>query len=115
MTTGTKFPLPLSGVSKLRLAAKVDRNQPEIVEALRLVGATVQPLHAVGKGCPDLAVGFRGVNYLIECKDGEKSPSRRVLTPDQVEFHTTWRGQIAVANSVKEALQIIGAWRGEIS
>ena len=80
-----------------------------------MVGATVQPLHAVGKGCPDLVCGYRGVNYMLEVKDGERAPSERKLTPDQVEFHTTWRGQIAVANSVKEALQIIGALRGEIS
>ena len=99
----------------MRRAAKVDRNQSEIVDALRMVGATVQPLHAVGKGCPDLVCGFRGVNYLIECKDGEKSPSRRILTPDQVDFHSTWRGQIAIAETVKDALQIIGALRGEIS
>lgn len=38
-------------------AAKVDKNQPEIVEALRAEGAVVQHLHAVGVGCPDLLVG----------------------------------------------------------
>jgi len=96
-------------------AARIDRNQPEIVDALRKVGATVQHLHSVGKGCPDIVVGYQGQNYLIEIKDGEKPPSRRKLTDDEQAFLDTWRGQIAVANSVKDALQIIGALRGEIS
>lgn len=44
----------------------VDANQPEIVAALHAVGATVQHLHEVGHGCPDILVGFRGKNYLID-------------------------------------------------
>lgn len=90
-------------------AAAVDANQPEIVAALRGVGATVQLLHKVGKGCPDLAVGWRGWNYFLEVKDGTKPPSARVLTDDQVEWHGGWKGQVAVVKSVDEALQAIGA------
>ena len=44
----------------------VDANQPEIVAALRAAGATVQHLHEVGQGCPDILAGFRGRNYLID-------------------------------------------------
>ena len=90
-------------------AAKVDANQSAIVDALRAVGATVQPLHTVGKGCPDLLVGWRGVNTLIEVKDGAKPPSARALTADQVEWHGGWKGRVAVANTVAEALAAIGA------
>jgi hypothetical protein len=90
-------------------AAKVDANQSEIVAALRRVGATVQQLHTVGKGCPDLAVGWRGQTFLIEVKDGNKPPSARKLTEDQVEWHGGWKGQVAVVNSVDEALAAIGA------
>ncbi len=92
----------------MRRAARTDANQTEIVTGLRGVGATVEPLHAVGGGCPDLLVGFRGVNYLIEVKDGNKPPSKRTLTPDQVEWHGGWKGQVAVANNLDEALAIIG-------
>lgn len=92
----------------MRRAAKVDANQSEIVAALRAVGASVQPLHAVGGGCTDLAVGFRGVNYMIEVKDGDKPPSARKLTPDQVTWHEAWRGQVCVVKSVEEALEAIG-------
>jgi len=99
----------------MRRAAKVDANQADIVAALRMVGATVQPLHAVGKGCPDLLVGYQRVNYLLEVKDGSKVPSAQKLTEDQVEWHELWRGQAAVVNDVKSALTAIGALRGTIS
>ena len=88
-------------------AARVDANQPEVVAALRQMGCSVQPLHTVGKGCPDLLVGFRGVNVLIEVKDGSKPPSERKLTPDQVEWHREWNGQVAVAESVDDAIRIV--------
>lgn len=90
-------------------AAKVDANQSEIVAALRSVGATVQPLHTVGKGCPDIVAGFRGSNYFLEIKDGKKPPSARALTSDQVEWHGGWKGQVVVVKTVDEALQAIGA------
>ena len=92
----------------MRRAARVDANQTEIVSALRKVGATVQPLHAVGLGCPDLLVGYRGINYLIEVKDGDKPPSKRKLTEDQIEWHKNWRGQKAIAENTNQALQVIG-------
>ena len=96
----------------MRRAAKVDANQAQIVDALRSAGATVQPLHAVGKGCPDLLVGHRGVNLLIEVKDGSKPPSARKLTQDQVSWHDTWRGQVAVVETVDQALGLINIGRG---
>lgn len=92
----------------MRRAAKVDANQPQIVAALRDVGASVQPLHAVGKGCPDLLVGFRGVNHLLEVKDGSLPPSARKLTEAQEEWHPSWRGNAVVVKSVDEALEAIG-------
>ena len=91
-----------------RRAAKVDANQPEIVAALRRAGCSVEHLHAVGAGCPDLLVGYRGQNYLVEVKDGAKPPSARHLTPDQVEWHAAWRGGVAVACNVSEAFEAVG-------
>jgi hypothetical protein len=93
----------------MRRDGRVDANQSDIDRALRAVGASVQPLSSVGGGCPDRLVGFRGVNYLLEIKDGSKPPSKRKLTPDQVVWHGTWQGQKAVVKSVDEALQAIGA------
>lgn len=96
----------------MRRASKADANQPAIVDALRRAGASVQPLHAVGSGCPDILVGFRGVNLMVEIKDGNKPPSARRLTPDQVVWHDAWRGQVIVVKSVDEALTAIGVGVG---
>jgi hypothetical protein len=89
--------------------AKADDNQPEIVAALRGIGATVEHLHRVGGGCPDLLVGWRGGNHLIEVKDGAKAASDRKLTPAQVDWHDGWKGSAFVVTSVDEALAAIGA------
>lgn len=91
----------------MRRAAKTDRNQAQIIAALRKAGATVQPLHAVGQGCPDILCGFKGRNWLLEIKDGSKPPSKRKLTPDQVEWHAGWKGQVATVCSVDEAIQLL--------
>ena len=77
----------------MRRAAKIDANQPAIVEALRSVaGVSVCSLAGLGDGVPDLLVGARGLSYLCEVKDGEKSPSRRMLTPDQRRWIERWTG-----------------------
>ena len=91
----------------MRRAAKTDANQPEIVAALRAIGASVADTSAVGKGFPDLVCGYQGRTWLLECKDGSLSPSRRKLTPDQVEFKATWRGHWAVVNSADEAIEVV--------
>ena len=83
---------------------RVDSNQPEIVQALRDIGATVQHLHEAGKGCPDILVGYHGYNWLFEIKDGDKPPSKRKLTADEKEWHATWRGQVSVIKSADEAI-----------
>lgn len=94
----------------MRRAARTDDNHDEIVQALRSVGATVQSLAAVGDGVPDLLVGWRGMNLLIEVKDGSKPPSRQRLTPDQVKWHEAWGGRpVFVVSSVDSALKVIGA------
>jgi hypothetical protein len=90
-----------------RTAAKVDRNQAEIVKAFRQIGASVQILSAVGKGCPDVLVGFRGKNVLVEIKDGELPPSGRVLTADQRDWHASWAGQVCVCKSIEEAVEAV--------
>jgi hypothetical protein len=83
---------------------RVDANQPEIVAALRGVGATVEHLHAVGCGCPDILVGFRGRNYLLEIKAGQANLNLREL-----EWHSAWRGDVKIVHTPDEALYEINA------
>jgi hypothetical protein len=94
----------------MRRAAKVDANQPAIVQALRALGAFVQPLHTVGDGCPDLLVAFRNRTFLIEVKDGNKAPSATLLTPDQRKWHAAWKGgPLWVVHSVEQAIEAVTA------
>lgn len=93
----------------MRRIARVDTNQAAMVAALRQIGATVQPLHTVGQGCPDLLVGYRGVNYLFEVKDGAKAPSARKLTLAETDWHTNWQGRVVTVETIEQALQAIGA------
>jgi Holliday junction resolvase len=78
-----------------------------IVNVLRQLGASVQSLAATGKGCPDLLVGYHGINYLMEVKDGDKVLSKQKLTIDQKHWHSLWRGSVHIVKSVDEALKIL--------
>jgi hypothetical protein len=73
-----------------RRAAKKDANQSPIVELLRKAGCSVHILNE--QGAPDLLCGLRGVTFLIEVKDGSKSPSARRLTSFQEEWCRKWKG-----------------------
>jgi hypothetical protein len=88
---------------------RVDENQPQIVKALRRVGASVQHMHEIGKGCFDLLVGFRSQNFVIEVKNPHVPVSKRRLTPDEQEWSDAWQGQKAIALTEDDALRIIGA------
>lgn len=89
-------------------ACRIDANHTDIVLALRKAGANVQSLAGVGKGVPDLLVGIRGRLALFEVKDGTKSPSKRQLTSDQVEWHKEWAGYpVCLVDSVECALRML--------
>ena len=92
----------------MRRAAKIDSNQNEVVKALRQIpGVSVRITSMVGAGFCDIVIGARGVNYLIELKDGKKSPSQRKLTEDEESFMSKWKGQYAVCNSLDEILKVL--------
>lgn len=88
-------------------AAKIDANQPEITQAFRSMGCSVQHLHSVGQGCPDLLVAIAGINFLVEVKDGAKPPSKQKLTPDQIDWHCQWRAPVYIVNSVATAVDLV--------
>jgi len=83
----------------IRRARRIDNNQVDVVAALRGVGASVLHLHAIGKGAPDILVGFRGINVLIEIKS-----AKGTMTPDESAFVSGWLGQVCVAYSPEMAL-----------
>ena len=85
----------------MRYAAKVDKNQKEIVLALRLAGAYVWVI-----GLPvDLLVGYKGHTFLVEVKDGP----RKRLTALQDDFFKNWPGStLARIDGPGAALRRIG-------
>ena len=83
-------------------ASRVDSNQPEIVATLRGMGCSVQHLHAVGKGVPDLLVGCRGVNLLVEVKVDANE-----LNDLQGAWHTAWGGQAVIVRSPEQAAELV--------
>lgn len=91
----------------MRRAARTDSNQAAIVAAFRDLGCSVFTLHTVGRGFPDLAVGFCGLNLLIEIKDGAKCPSARRLTADEQRFIEAWSGQVCIVASVEDVRLIV--------
>lgn len=90
----------------MRRAAKVDSNQAEVVAAFRVFGFSVLHLYQVGKGCPDILLGCKKGNVLVEIKDGKKPPSARELTSDEKEFHKNWRGPIYVIETMEDVITL---------
>lgn len=89
-------------------AKRVDDNQANIVKQIRRLGITVVHLHTIGKGCPDLLLGYRNKNFLIELKDSLKTESQKKLTDDEKEFFSTWRGQVSKCETIDDILKVIG-------
>lgn len=89
-------------------AARTDANHEAVVKALREAGASVQSLASVGKGVPDLLVGFKSQTLLMEVKDSAKPASKRRLTEDQLRWHGSWRGgPLAIVDSPESALSML--------
>ena len=57
--------------------------------------------------CPDIAVGYKGINHLFEIKDESKPPSQRKLTKDEKRFHSTWKGSVHIVESPEYAIRLI--------
>ena len=82
---------------------KVDNNQLDIVKAFRSMGATVLNLSTVGKGCPDLLIGYKNISVLVEIKSKTGK-----FTEPQLKFIEQWRGgPVNRINSVEGAIRLI--------
>ncbi len=92
----------------MRTAAAVDANQPEIVQTFRDLHCSVQHLHKVGRGCPDLLIGTNGFNVLVEIKTDTGK-----LTNDQADFIAAWRGDdIAIVRTRDDVVTLVNYYRG---
>lgn len=91
----------------MRKFARKDGNHKEIIQAFRDLGASVFDTAALGFGFPDIVIGMKGSNVLVEIKDGSLPPSKRKLTPDEIKFHELWRGKVVIINNVEEVVELI--------
>jgi hypothetical protein len=83
---------------------KVDKNQKDVVKALRDYGADVFLLHTVGGGIPDLMVCYEDQTILMEVKDGE----HKKLTSQQITLFANWRGgPLHRVNCVQESIEVL--------
>ena len=82
----------------MRNAARVDKNQAEIVATLRQLGIAVEVI-----GLPvDLLCCWRGVLSLLECKTDDGK-----LTKYQVEFISRWPGPVHIVRNSDDAIRAI--------
>ncbi len=91
----------------MRLKARTDYNQKLIVEQLRKLGVSVAITSMMGKGFPDLVLGYQNRNFLVELKDGAKPKSQKGLTMDEAKFFTTWKGSVCKCENIDEILKYI--------
>ena len=85
-------------------AKRVDLNHTEIVNKFRELGASVFDLSAVGRGCPDIMVGYNGQTVLVEIKSGEK----KKYTEAQLKFMADWKGStVNRINDLEGAIRLI--------
>ena len=87
-----------------RLAKRTDGNHSLVVEQLReaLPEANIFDSSGAGRGFPDLVIGWKGFNFLVELKNPARGRTR--LTKAQVGFHENWQGPIFIAHSSLEVL-----------
>jgi hypothetical protein len=83
---------------------RVDENQKSIIHTFIALGASVIDLSTVGRGCPDLLIGYRGKSVLVEIKSSEKA----TYTEPQIKFMQTWKGgAVSRIDSVDAAIRLI--------
>ena len=93
-----------------RRAARQDDNHNEIRTAFRSFGAVVIDTFQLPNTF-DMLVGFRGVLYAVEVKDGNKPPSRRKLTEGEEKCKRLLASagvSYNVVETVSDAAELLG-------
>ena len=94
-------------MSKYRQAAKIDSNQPAIVDMLRSIGCSVQ------LNMDDILVGYRGKTFWFEIKDPGKTLKQNgewkagALKDSQIKLCNEWQGHYKVVHSFEQIVEEI--------
>jgi len=90
-------------------ACKKDANHNSVVVALQTVGAYVLDMSHVGRGFPDLIVGFQSKTILMEIKNPKTAYGKKGLNKNQLKWKELWTGgTYCVVDSPEAALRMIG-------
>ena len=98
----------------MRIAARIDLNQPAIVRELRELGYDVDHVHTLKGFCDIIVSGIptwcdRAVGVRVEIKNGKAAK----LTPDEVKYWKRQRhGNLIIARCTEDVLKYFG--RGEL-
>lgn len=95
----------------MRVASKIDLNQPRIVQSLRHMGFHVWHTYEVGFGGPDVVVtGWNNRTERVEALLVEIKAEEGRLTPDEVRWHKEYPegGPLIVARSEEDVLRWFG-------
>lgn len=90
-------------------ARRVDANQSEVVEALRLCGWYVCVTSAFGDGFFDLVIQKPRRTVFVELKDGKKPPSARKLTQAEADLHADFiaaGAEVVILESIDQAVAL---------
>lgn len=103
-----------SAAECMRRKRKLDANHQAIGDVLQARGASVFSLAGEGKGCPDLLIGWRGRNFLIEVKrngdyDKKAGRKRQETRTAQIAWALKWTGQYAIVTSPEDAQAFLDA------
>ena len=102
----------------MRRAAKKDRNQDDVCNALVACALSVRKLHHVGDGFPDLAIGgyrldtCKLATLLVELK----APGQeKRITEAEIKFAKEWQGTYMLTSHAEDVLIWFGRMVGEYS
>ena len=86
-------------------AARIDKNQPEIVKLFRKLGWYVLIISQL-KNCCDIIVSKNGRTIAVEIKDGEKPPSQQKLSAGELKFKDEWKGEYRLITCIDDVIAI---------
>lgn len=98
-----------------RYARHTDSNHRPIVNALRAMGCTVEPIQG-STGTPDLLVGCFGLTELVEVKPDVGETRRRNPRESQVEWAERWKGRKpVVVRNLDDCAALVSRLRGAMT
>ena len=88
-------------------ARRTDANHGEVAAAFERLGCSVWKVNDV----VDLVIGYGGIAFLIEVKDGTKPPSAQKLTPREEKFRKSWTGGLYLIRNMQDVEKCVATMR----